>query len=324
MRKKVLISILVIIVLLGGCHVSFDQSLSYHNLTADQSIVNNNPLPSDMIPFFSDNLAVVREQDNLGEDPLIDAGASLMINHTENEVLFASNAYKKLYPASLTKLMTALVVIKQAELTDIVTVSYNASHIKETAAKTCGLREGDMISLDALLHCLLIYSGNDAAIAIAEHVGGSESAFIEKMNETAKQIGAVNTNFINPHGLHHDDQYTTAYDMYLIFHELVQYDKFLSIISMDRYEADYVDSRGNSIQKTFQTTNWYFSGTVKPIDDFTILGGKTGTTSKAGNCLVLFSRDDTKDIEYISIILKASSNTVLYNQMNHLLTYSKK
>ena len=117
--------------------------------------------------------------------------------------------------------MTALVVLKKGELTDSVTVSYNASHIPVAGAKVCGFEEGDVITMDALLHCLLIYSGNDAGIAIAEHMSGSEENFVRIMNSEAKRIGASHTNFVNSHGLHDDNHYTTAYDMYLIFNELI-------------------------------------------------------------------------------------------------------
>ena len=317
MKKRVLICIIISILLMGGCQVSSDHFLSFQE-NFKLGYYDNH---TDANDFFANDLAIISEDEQLGGDPLLNAGATLLINTTENEVIYADQVFEKLYPASLTKLVTALVVLEQAELTDLVTVSYNASHIRESAAKICGFKEGDIVSLDSLLHCLLIYSGNDVGIAIAEHVGGSEKAFAEKMNEVAKQLGAVHSNFVNPHGLHDDNQYTTAYDMYLILHELIKYDKFLSIINMSTYTVSYVDVSGNEKHKKFNSTNWYLNGNAS-IDDIMIVGGKTGTTSKAGNCLILFSQDNNS-MEYISIILKAPSNNVLYTQMNHLLSYSK-
>jgi D-alanyl-D-alanine carboxypeptidase len=244
----------------------------------------------------------------------------LLVNTTDKEVLYADHVYDRRYPASLTKLLTALVVLRYGEMTDYVTISYNASHISEPGAKVCGYKEGDIISLEALLNSLLIYSGNDAAIAVADHVGGSEEAFVKKMNEEAVKIGAVHSNFVNSNGLHDDSQYTTAYDMYLIFHELMTYDTFRSIISTDSYTAVYTDKDGNEKQKTLNATNLYLSGEEEAPEGIVVVGGKTGTTKKAGNCLILLSKDDTSK-EYVSIILKASDSNQLYSQMSHLLSF---
>ncbi len=271
--------------------------------------------------YFSEGLVTVTQGENSGEDSELTSGANLLVNRTDKELIYADNVYDRLYPASLTKLMTALVVLKRGELTDSVTVSYNASHITEAGAKLCGFEEGDVISLEALLKSLLIYSGNDAAVAIADHMGGSEEAFVNIMNEEAIRIGAVHTNFVNPNGLHDDNQYTTAYDIYLIFNELLNYDTFRSIIATDSYTASYQDKKDNPKEKTFLATNQYLTGKSDTPEGLTIIGGKTGTTSKAGNCLVLLSKDDAGK-EYISVILKASSSDALYNQMSYLLRFA--
>lgn len=242
-----------------------------------------------------------------------------MVNTTDNMVLYADHVYDRLYPASLTKLMTALVVLRYGELTDSVTVSYEASHISEGGVKLCGFQEGDIITMDALLKCLLVYSGNDAAIAIADHISGSEEAFVKLMNEEAKKIGAVHTSYVNSNGLHDDNQYTTAYDVYLLFHELMKYDTFRSVIVLDSYNASYQDRTGNKKEKVFKATNSYLQGDASIPEGLQIIGGKTGTTRKAGNCLVLLSKNAVEK-EFISVILKASGSDVLYSQMSHLLT----
>ncbi len=270
--------------------------------------------------YFSDGLVTVTKEENSGDDDKLTSGASLLVNRTDKELIYADNVYDRYYPASLTKLMTALVVLKHGELTDSVTVSYNASHITEPGAKLCGFEEGDVISLEALLKSLLIYSGNDAAVAIADHMGGSEEAFVLMMNEEAGRIGAVHTNFVNPNGLHDDNQYTTAYDIYLIFNELLSYDTFRSIIATDSYTASYKDQKENPKEKTFQATNQYLTGKSELPEGLTALGGKTGTTSKAGNCLVLLSKDNAGK-EYISVILKAASSSALYSQMSYLMSF---
>lgn len=315
--KKKLIYVLLSTLILTGCQSSSDVLLSFSG-TQNLSVIDGSYINSSVADFFAKDLTIIPDELNHINNSNITASSAFMINSTDNEVIYANNVYTKLYPASLTKIVTALVVLNQGDLTDMVTVSYNASHITESGAKLCGLKEGDVISLDALLHSFLIYSGNDAGIAIAEHIAGTEEAFAKMMNDAVRQLGAVHSNFVNSHGLHDDNHYTTAYDLYLIFNELLQYDMFLSIINLESYKASYTNSNSASIEKTFATTNRYLKGTEKTPEGITVIGGKTGTTSKAGNCLILYSKDD-KDKGYISVVMQAENGNSLFSQMTHLL-----
>ncbi len=318
MKKRFLgMIILIVITLLGGCKNSAEEFLAYQDtLNSPVYSVDNRLTEGD---FFAEKLAVVTEEDNTGGDEQLTSGASLLINTTDNRVIYADHVYDRMYPASLTKLLTTLVALRYGELTDLVTISYNASHITEIGAKTCGFEEGEEISLEALLYSMLIYSGNDAAVAVAEHVGGSVEKFAQMMNEEAVKIGAVHSNFVNPNGLHDDNQYTTAYDLYLIFHELLEYDLFRSIINIPSYTAVYSDKDGNAKEKTFTSTNQYLEGEEALDPGLEVIGGKTGTTSKAGNCLILLVQDSDKK-EYISVVLKAPDKGTLYSQMTELLS----
>lgn len=315
MRKRILCMAVITSIALCGCQSTPNTFLSYEDSTASSTLSADSRLTQ--ADFFAKDLVIVTEKDNKGRDNKLTAGASLLVDKTDNKVIYADNVYDKLYPASLTKILTALVVLRYGELTDTVSVSYNASHITEIGAKLCGFQEGDKITLEALLKSMLIYSGNDAALAIAEHVGGSEAKFVDLMNEEAKRVGAVHSNFVNPNGLHDDNQYTTAYDLYLIFNELLQYDTFRSIVGSSSYTADYKDMEGNSKQKIFNSTDLYLNGQKTLDSGFTAIGGKTGTTIKAGHCLILLSRNKDKK-EYISIILKALNEDELYSQMTYL------
>ena len=125
-----------------------------------------------------------------------------------------------MYPASLTKVMTALVALQNAS-PDTVLTATDSVKITESGAQLCGLKAGDTMTLDQALHILLMYSANDAAMLIAENIGGSVDHFVEMMNEEAQRLGATNTSFANPHGLSDDNHYTSAYDLYLIFNEEV-------------------------------------------------------------------------------------------------------
>lgn len=321
MRKKQLVYILLITNVLSGCQISSDNFLSFSTDTA--TIGYQTDYIIDENDFFAEDIVVIPEGASNAEDLDLKSGAALLINITEKDVLYSDNIYDKLYPASLTKLLTALVVLRNGELTDSVTISHNASHIPVAGAKLCGFKEGDVISLEALLNSLLIYSGNDAGIAIAEHIGGSVESFVEKMNDEARRLGAVHTHFVNPHGLHDDNHYTTAYDLYLIFNELIQYDTFLNIIGTESYTASYIDRDGNRKEKTFENTNQYLNGKSETVKGISVIGGKTGTTKKAGNCLILLSQDDN-NTRYISLLLKDSDQNQLYSDMSKLLSFVNK
>lgn len=317
MKKSFICLLMIISFAFGGCQKSSDLFLAYNEATsASGQSVDNRLTEAD---FYAKDITVVTAADNTGGDAELTSGATLLINITDNKVLYADHVYDKMYPASLTKLLTSLVVLSYGELTDTVTVSYEASHIQEGGARVCGYEEGDVITLEALLNSLLIYSGNDAAIAIADHIGQNEEAFVKLMNEEAKNIGAVQSNFMNSHGLHNNDQYTTAYDMYLIFHELLKYDTFRSIIGSTSYTADYKDKNGNEKEKTLNTTNLYLSGDEEITPGIQVIGGLTGSTSKAGSCLILLCKDSSNK-EYISLILDAADNETMYSQMSHLLS----
>ncbi len=317
MRRRFLGMLLIVSVALCGCQNSEDVFLSYQKTSSSRAEVFDNHLMER--EFFAKDIAIATEEDNVGGDEELTIGASLLINKTDTQVIYADKVYDKLYPASLTKLLTALVVFRYGEITDMVTIGNNAANIGVSGVKLCGFKEGDTITLEALLNCMLIYSGNDAAIAVAEHVGGNVEAFVELMNEEAHKIGAVHSNFVNPHGLHDEDQYSTAYDLYLIFNELLQYDTFRNIISTSSYTANYNDREGNAKDMSLRSTNLYLRDGQELDSGIKIIGGKTGTTNKAGNCLVLLSKGKSEK-EYISVILKASDSDELYTQMSYLLT----
>lgn len=234
-------------------------------------------------------------------------------------VTFSYDMFQKVYPASTTKLMTALVAFKYADLSDVVTVSSRADKDSFAAdEQTCGLETGDQLTLRDLLYGLLLYSGNDNAVAIAEHIGGTMEEFAEMMNEEAEEILATGTHFVNSSGLHDEDHYTTAYDLYLIFNQCMKYDTFLEIISSKSYTADITGADGSVRQVTWEPTNYYATGEAALPENATVIGGKTGTTEAAGNCLVLLEEDEEKH-PYISIVMGAETKALLYQDMTALI-----
>lgn len=271
--------------------------------------------------FYSSDLVVIPTEE-YSYDENITASSSLFVNITDNEFIFADSIYQKMYPASITKIITALVVLEQGNLDDIVIISRNACSIYEDGAKLCGFAEGDEIDLRSLLNVFLIYSGNDAGIALAEHISGSEEKFAKEMNKTAKRLGAVHSNFVNSHGLHHDSHYTTAYDLYLIFKELLNHDEFVSIINKSSVTISYIQAEKKTKTHQYMNTNRYLLGRTDMPENISVIGGKTGTTQKAGSCLILYSLDSNEK-EYISVILQAESGDYLYDQMTYLLNMIK-
>lgn len=315
--KKQSISALLLLVMLTGCSNS-DAVLMPYNIENHQATIISDSLSVDKSNLFAKDLTVVPKSYNSPEDSTLSATSSLLIDATNNEILYGTNIYKRLYPASITKIATALVVLQHGNLSDIVTISHNASNITESGAKLCGFKEGDQVSLGELLTALLVYSGNDAGIAIAEHISGDEESFSTLMNEELRKLGAVDTNFTNAHGLHDDNHYTTAYDLYLMFNKLLDYKEFVDIIGMDTFTLAYKNSEGESLTKEFQTTDRYLNGKAEPPSGIQVIGGKTGTTYKAGSCLILASKDNANNI-YITLILDSDTGDQLFSQMTYLL-----
>lgn len=233
-------------------------------------------------------------------------------------VLYADQILEPLYPASTTKIMTAYVALKYGNLDDIVTASERATDFAEDE-QVCGLQAGDQLSLRDLLNGLLLYSGNDCAVAIAEHVSGSVEAFVDKMNEEARNLGATGTHFVNPHGLQNEDHYTTAYDLYLMFNACLQNPQFVEMISQTSYTANLTSASGVPYTMTWEPTNYYASGDAAAPEGVKVIGGKTGTTDEAGSCLVLYEQDQ-QGRPYISIVMGASQKSILYDNMTRLMS----
>lgn len=309
--------------LLTGCGAKKNELLDYRvaiSEVMDTPFENSAAVTQD---YLSDGICVIKDEEQTKEqDSIMSAKASLIINDADGTMLYSHNIYHKLYPASITKIITALVVFKYGNLEDTVTISYNASHITEYGAKLCGFEEGDKIVLRDLLSSFLVFSGNDAGVAIAEHIAGSEKKFARLMNQEMKNLGAVHSHFVNPHGLHNKKHYTTAYDLYLVFHELAKNQTFLDIINQPSYTAKFKGKDKKKKKLYFTSTDRYLIGKATPPEGITVIGGKTGTTLKAGSCLILYS-EGKNDTHYISVVLKAEDGDNLYVQMNHLLEYAK-
>lgn len=266
---------------------------------------------------FAKNLCVVEgdvalENVTLGEDQ-----KGVLLNLDNKSVLYAKEPFARVYPASITKIMTAMLALKYGNMDETVTITQENVTLEE-GSQVCGFQAGDRLTMDQLLRCLLVYSGNDAASAIAEHVGGTMENFVSMMNSYAAQLGCTGTHFSNPHGLQDENHYTTTYDIYLMLKEALNYPEFTQITQLSSYTVEYTRADGTPVSTVLDATDHYLTGEATAPKNVTILGGKTGTTSNAGNCLALLSQNAFGK-PFVSIVMGAATKEDLYQQMNSLL-----
>ncbi len=313
-----LLFLILLLFFCEGCgRVSYEMPYTASSEISSFRIVNQKESSELADPFAKDICVAGTDGILLDSVDMSRASAAGLFDINRKNTIYAKNIHEKLYPASLTKVMTALVAIKHGSTDMKLTASGNV-RLQEPGAQVCGIKEGDQMTLNQALHLLLINSANDAGVVIAEGIGGSLEGFAEMMNEEAAAIGATNTHFTNPHGLPDDNHYTTAYDMYLIMNAAVKYQLFNEIIQMDNYTTVYYDKNGAEKDISVKNSNAYIQGNATVPSGVTVLGGKTGTTNAAGNCLVLISRDSSSN-PYISIIMRSEGRDALYEQMTDLL-----
>lgn len=299
--------------LLGGCGGTLEKA--YSGAERETGMISG--ISVETAPLFAAELCVPMEGEE-PEDPAVTAQAGALFDVTDREVVYSKHLFDRMYPASITKVMTAILAIEEGTMSDTVTVTGD-SVITEAGASLCGIKPGDQLSMEQLLYGLMIPSGNDAANAIAVHMYGSTEAFAERMNAKARELGATQTHFVNPSGLNDENHYTTAYDLYLIFNEALKLPLFREIIGTDSYTANYVDAQGAAVQQTWNVGNLYQKGERQAPEGVTVLGGKTGTTQAAGYCLIMAS-DDSQGNEYISVVLKSDSRPHLYDNMTNIIS----
>ncbi|MBQ7887038.1 MAG: D-alanyl-D-alanine carboxypeptidase [Clostridia bacterium] len=220
------------------------------------------------------------------------AKAACVLEVQTGRVLFESNMHARLPMASTTKVMTALLAIERGNAQDQVVCSQNAFGVPGTSVY---LQMGETLTLEEMLLGLMLSSGNDAAVAIAEHIGGTVEDFVAMMNARAREIGAVNTHFANPHGLPDESHYTTAYDLALITREAMKNDAFRALVSTQRA----------SIPWEGRTYNRQLTNKNRLLSDYEgATGVKTGFTSKAGRCLAFGAVRD--GLELVGAVLSCS------------------
>lgn len=238
--------------------------------------------------------------ENWPPGPAIGAESAILMDANTGVILYAKNIDKKAFPASTTKLLTCILAVENANLNDMITFSHDAVFSLERGSSNIGMDEGQALSLEQALYGILIGSANEVANAVAEAIGGSVDDFAAMMNEKAAALGCLNTNFTNPHGLHNENHYTTAYDLALIAGAFF------------RHEL---------LSKIANTKSYHFMPTTTQPDDFiltnkhrlvngeiefeNIVGGKTGYTDTARQTLVTCA--ERNNMKLVCVIMKEES-----------------
>lgn len=236
------------------------------------------------------------------QQPAVEAEGAVLMDAATGNVLFSKNGDTKFYPASITKLMTALLVAENCGLDDKVTFSATATTNLESGAVSINMVEGDVMTVRQCLYALLLKSANEVGNALAEHVAGSNAKFAEMMNAKAAALGCTNTHFTNPHGLNDTNHYTTPHDMALIARAAFQNDTVKTVASTRTYTLPPTIKNPSGLTVTMghkmlnPSDSRYYPG---------VIGSKTGYTSKAGNTLVTAVEKD--GVRLIAVVMKSKS-----------------
>lgn len=229
----------------------------------------------------------------------VDAKAALLIERNTGEVLFEQNADAQLFPASLTKIMTCLLALENGNLSDEITVTESAMENLSEYGSTADLQVGEVLTLEELLYCMMLWSANEACNVVGEYVAGSVDAFVEMMNQRATELGCTNTHFVNTHGLHDDNHYTTARDLSLIAEAALKSEAFQTITHAVTHEVPATNLSG---PRKLTTTNNLINPNGVPNYYYEYAEGvKTGFTTPAGRCLI--STADNGKLSLLTVVM---------------------
>lgn len=250
------------------------------------------------------------------DGPNVYAESAIVMEASTGLILYEKNINEVHYPASITKIMSALLAIENSKLSDIVTFSKNAVYDVDLDSSRIGIDVGEQLTVQQCLYAILLESANEVTYALAEHVAGSSDAFAKMMTERAKKLGCLNTNFVNPHGLHDDNHYTTAYDMALITQEAMKNATFRKIFSTRTYQIPPTNIQSET--RYLRNHHKFVLGQDYLYDD--CIGGKTGYTTVSKYTLVSVAKRG--DLELICVIMKDDSNEHQYTDTQKLFDFA--
>lgn len=243
------------------------------------------------------------------------AEAAILIDADSGIILYEKNAHERLYPASITKILTTLLACEYGKFDETVTHSHNAVFNIGPGSSHIGMDEGEEVNFKDALYGILLESANEVCMAIAEHIDGDVDTFVDRMNTRAKELGALDTHFANPHGFHDDNHYTTAYDMSLFAKAAVANKDFLEIFSTVDYD---IPATNKNVERNLHNKDRMLRTTSPYYYEYAV-GGKTGYTAEAGNTLISYAIKD--DVKLISVVMKDPGAQYTYSDTVTLMEY---
>lgn len=301
--KKITIKSIFVLVL-TGITLSYIVS-AYNSQKPSKTYIEKEDVSSRLKKSMIYTIGNGNQSTPIADIPKLNAGSSIVSDLQSNRTIYEKNAYTKLPMASTTKIMTFIIAVENCEdIYETVTISREAAN---TGGSTMHLAEGETITVHDLLYGLLLNSGNDAAVALSEHIGGTVAVFCNMMNKKATELGAFDTNFVTPHGLDKEEHYTTSYDLSLIAAEAYKQPLFRKIIA-----TSAITLNGHALKNTNPLLEKYSC----------VTGGKTGYTSNAGRCIVFFIESDS--IQAVAVLLNCSSSNNRINDSKKLIEYTTK
>lgn len=278
--------------------------LSFSALTITAEATNRNLTDEQRLSIPIESNALT----NWPQGPQVSAESAILMEANTGTILYEKNAKQAMYPASTTKTLTALLTVENCKMSDTVTISHNSLFdVPADSSSMGGLSVGDKLSVEVCLYGLMLSSGNEIAYALGEHVAGGElSKFVDMMNQRAKELGCVNSHFVNPHGYHDSEHYTCSYDLALISREALKHAEYRKVAGTERYDFPLANDGStrnpwNHHLMLLHNSEYFFENCT---------GGKTGFTSSSGSTLVTYAEKD--GLSLICVVLNE-------NKPNHWL-----
>lgn len=290
MKKRIISLIILLIICTSNIIIFADDEIEEYNKKIDNNEINK----------------TIETSANLNDEPKINSRSAVVIDRKSKNIIYGKNENVKKAMASTTKIMTAMVVIQNTNLNNIVEISKKAAG---TGGSRLGLKAGDKITVKDLLYGLLLRSGNDCAVALAEYVAGSVKEFSNLMNQNAQMLGLNNTHFVTPHGLDEEEHYTTAYELAILADYALNNEVFAQIVNTKSYTINI-----NKNSKTLNNTNELL-GNLNGV-----YGVKTGFTNGAGRCLVTSIKRGNLDV--ICVVLGADTKKDRTRDSAKLIEYT--
>ena len=305
MKKTRLLSLLLALLIACSC-LTLPVLAAAQSAETDASSAEIADTASDAPEETADPANETIEEVIVSADPnfSVDAKAALLIDLNTGRTVYEQNADDRVYPASLTKIMTCLIALENGNLSDIITVDESALAGLDQDSSVVGLQVGEKITLENLLYCMMVSSGNDAANVVAEYIAGSVADFVRMMNERAFALGCKDTHFNNPHGLHDESHYTTARDLAIITQAALKSENFRQIVATAEYTVPESTLGSEHVLKT--TNMLIYNSTGNALYYSRATGVKTGYTSAAGRCLIATAED--ADVRFLSVLCGAKTS----------------